>query len=128
VRRHNFTQKTKKEAFYRQGGRCAHCGDELDDMIDRAHHVVPDQASRGKRIDAFIETVENCVYLCLMCHDIVHDGAKMRHGATAPPSYYRHSHSASRGAHREWVARLERWIEARYDGSRKLRTGNRVLR
>lgn len=128
MRRHDFTRQIKEEAFFRQDGLCAHCGVPLDDLIDRAHHVVPAQASRGKHIDAFISTVDNCVYLCLMCHDIVHDGGRMRHGAMAPPSYYHHSHKEGRDAHNEWVARLDRLIRTRYQGSRQLRSRSRTLR
>ncbi len=128
VRHHNFTLKVKEEAFYRQGGLCAHCGEPLDDVIDRAHHVVPDQASRGKHIDAFLGTVDNCVYLCVMCHGVVHDGGRMRYGAMAPPSYYRHSHKDGRDAHNEWLGRLDRLIRTRYEGNRKSGSRNRTLR
>ncbi|MCW2086263.1 UNVERIFIED_ORG: hypothetical protein M2193_008438 [Bradyrhizobium japonicum] len=128
MRHHNFTSKVKEEALFRQGGLCAHCGEPLDDLIDRAHHVVPDQASRGKHIDAFLGTVDNCVYLCLMCHDVVHAGGRMRDGAVAPPSYYRHSHKDGRDAHNEWVARLDRLIRSRYNESGPLASRHRPLR
>lgn len=122
--RHNFTEAVKKEVLYRQGFVCACCGESLDDEIDRAHHVVPDQTRRGRPGDAFINSADNCVYLCLLCHDIVHDGGRMRYGPTAPPSYFRHSHARldeeadafvdDRDAHSVWVDRMDLLIARKY--------------
>lgn len=115
VRNFSFSDTVKGEVFQRQFNLCAHCGFELRDIEDRAHHVVPDQAgSYGTAVDAFISSAENCVYLCLLCHDAVHQGGKFRDGAMAPPSYFKYSHGHDRAAHDLWVMNLDRLIARKY--------------
>jgi 5-methylcytosine-specific restriction endonuclease McrA len=89
----NFKDTTKREAFKRQWNLCAHCGENLSDFFDHAHHVIPNQTGRaGNVADQFLRTVDNCVILCDTCHERVHHDGSYRTGAVAPPEYYPYSH------------------------------------
>ncbi|MEQ1831479.1 MAG: HNH endonuclease signature motif containing protein [Candidatus Eisenbacteria bacterium] len=78
-----FTARTKMAARLRQYGRCAGCGERLDDIEEHAHHVHP-HALGGA------DAVDNCVILCVNCHEHVHAGGGFRSGVVAPRSYYRY--------------------------------------
>jgi hypothetical protein len=115
ARHYNFTNIDKEAVFQRQSNLCACCGEDLRDTEDRAHHIIADQAGKDRlAFDAFIGTSDNCVYLCLLCHDVVHEGGRFRSGALAPPSYFKYSHGRERTAHDEWVMRLDQFIARKY--------------
>jgi hypothetical protein len=111
----HFSTWIRNEAFIRRGKRCACCGENLEDLWDNAHHVLPDQAGiPGATEDRFIASVENCVVLCSDCHYAVHDSGRYRNGPVAPPSYFRYSHGSDTGAHHAWAGRLDEMIERKY--------------
>lgn len=115
ARAFHFSKSTRSQAFFRQGKRCACCGEYLEDLWDNAHHVLPDQAGvPGAAEDSFIAGVDNCVVLCSDCHDAVHDSGRNRIGPVAPPSYFRFSHGSQTAAHLLWVRRLKALIERKF--------------
>jgi hypothetical protein len=106
-----FRSPVKFEARLRQVGRCAVCGEDLDDSDEEAHHVAPRQSGKPRDLGhAWLRTSDNCVVICGLCHGAVHQGSKFRFGAVAPPSYFRFSHGGDRTAHRLWADELERKI------------------
>ena len=112
----DFSRQVKQEAFQRQWNLCAHCGQDLRDLWDNAHHVVPDQAGKaGAAADGFLNGVDNCVVLCDLCHYAVHDSGRYRSGAVAPPTYYPYSHGRQSHQHLLWAIKLERLIEAKFE-------------
>jgi hypothetical protein len=103
-----FKEPTQDQARLRQDGRCAHCGENLDDLYEAAHHVIPNQSGNPRNPNhAWLTSVENCVVLCGDCHDIVHDGSRFRYGAVAPPSYFPFSHGENKAAHHVWIKEME---------------------
>lgn len=106
-----FSSEIKRRAFQRQRGRCAVCGDNLAEVEDRAHHVIPVQSGRRRTVGGeWMASEDNCVYLCHMCHDIVHEGGRFGTGAMAPPDYFRYSHGRDRAGHAAWAARVKPWF------------------
>jgi len=102
-----FKTPAQSQARLRQTGLCAHCGDSLDDTEEHAHHVVPNQSGNPRDPNhAWLASSENCVVLCHMCHERVHQDGRYRTGAVAPPSYFMHSHGNNASAHQVWVTRL----------------------
>jgi hypothetical protein len=100
-----FRSAAQSAARVRQLGRCARCGDSLDDVEEHAHHVIPNQSGNpGDPRHAWLRSADNCVVLCHTCHDVVHAGGRYRAGAVAPADYFTHSHGPDRAAHRNWVA------------------------
>ncbi|MFO1305434.1 MAG: HNH endonuclease signature motif containing protein [Burkholderiales bacterium] len=109
----DFHVGPKREARLRQEGRCALCGDVLDDLEEHAHHVIPNQSGDPRNpAHRWIATAENCVILCDMCHERVHADGRYRRGAVAPPSYYPHSHGSKASAHSAWAMVLDRRAKA----------------
>ena len=107
----NFSDTVKDQARLRQSHYevtyCAHCGCNLNDIEDRAHHVVPNQTGvKGCPEHAFLGMAVNCVYLCLTCHDRVHGNADFRNGAVAPATYFPFSHGVNKHAHKQWVTEI----------------------
>jgi len=91
TRSFDFKEDVKQEVIWRQSNLCAVCGKSLKNVEDNAHHVVPDQAGKpGSSVDTFLSKADNCVYVCYLCHQIVHAGGKTRLGAVAPPSYFKY--------------------------------------
>lgn len=78
-----FSEPTKRDARWRQHGRCAVCGEDLDWQEEFAHHVHPDALGGPDEAD-------NCAVLCRPCHERVHNDARFRTGIVAPPSYFRY--------------------------------------
>jgi hypothetical protein len=104
-----FALSVKTQARIRQAGMCAVCGSSLDDFVEHAHHVIPNQSgSSNDPSHAPLRSVDNCVVLCDLCHERVHENGRYRLGAVAPPSYYRFSHGRKFAAHGEWLAQLEK--------------------
>jgi 5-methylcytosine-specific restriction endonuclease McrA len=102
-----FKTPAQSEARLRQAGRCAQCGDSLDDEEEHAHHVVPNQSGNPRDPNhAWLASSENCVVLCHVCHGRVHQDGRTRTGAVAPPSYFKHSHGENTSAHLVWAKRL----------------------
>jgi len=106
-----FGEEERFHARLRQNGRCACCGENLDDLEENAHHVVPNQSGKQGNIShSWLSTVENCVVLCSACHYRVHEDGRYRVGAVAPPSYFPISHGGREALHKTWVAELEQRI------------------
>jgi hypothetical protein len=102
-----FDATAKQRARIRQQGRCALCGEDLADLFEHAHHVVPNQsANPSDPTHSWVRSVENCVILCDLCHDRVHQDGRFRIGAIAAPDYFGHSHGVNKMAHKGWVTRL----------------------
>ena len=103
----DFLASTRRRAHFRQHGLCAVCGENLEDLFDNAHHVIPNQSgTAGHAQHAWLREVDNCVVLCDACHDAVHDSGRFRNGATAPPSYFEFSHAGNKQLHEGWAAEL----------------------
>jgi 5-methylcytosine-specific restriction endonuclease McrA len=81
TRANEFSASTKREARLRQAGRWGCCGDDLTDLEEHAHHLIPVSAGGGPDAD-------NCVVLCDACHARVHYDGRFRSGIVAPPSYF----------------------------------------
>ena len=106
-----FSDKTKNAARLRQQEKCALDNEPLNDGIEHAHHVAPKQSGdKDNPNHAWIGSEENCVVLCEQCHKIAHDDAKWKKGATAPPSYFPHSHGSDLEAHKAWATELDKKI------------------
>ncbi len=104
-----FSTAVRDEAFARQEGHCACCGEPLDDQMDHAHHVIPNQSGRaGEAGHAWLASPDNCVVLCDLCHYRVHEDGRYRSGAVAPPEYFPHSQGDGARRHQEWVVGLRR--------------------
>ena len=105
----DFDQATRQSAFFRQWNRCAHCGRDLLNTEDHAHHVVPNQVGRpGSEADAWIRGTDNCVILCDTCHHRVHENGRYRFGAVASPASYPFTHGRQKKDHRDRVARMNK--------------------
>ena len=108
ARPYDFKDSVKTKARGRQKGMCALCGEDLDYMEEHAHHVVPNQSGNPANTKHdWLRSVDNCVIVCDMCHNRVHEDGKFQNGAVAPPSYYQHSHGKFKASHRKWVAMLD---------------------
>jgi 5-methylcytosine-specific restriction endonuclease McrA len=109
MRPFDFSPAVALQARLRQKGMCAHCGERLDDLEEHAHHVVPNQSGNPRNADhSWLASSDNCVVLCATCHYAAHEFGRYRHGAVAPPSFYRYSHGHDRKAHQVWAESLER--------------------
>ena len=109
----DFKEKVKTKARIRQQGMCALCGEDLADLEEHAHHVIPNQSGDpSNESHDWLRSAENCVIICDMCHDRVHENGKYQKGAVAPPSYYEHSHGKFADSHRSWVEKLEKDAES----------------
>src|SRR3982751_3350456 len=107
-RPYDFKDSVKGKARGRQHGMCALCGEELNDLVEHAHHVVPNQAGDpDKSSHDWLRSVDNCVIICEMCHERVHENGKYQMGAVAPPSYYPHSHGNFKASHRKCASLLD---------------------
>ena len=78
-----FTEATKREARWRQHGRCGVCGINLDWEMEYAHHVLPDVFDGPNHPD-------NCAILCEACHERVHYDGRFGSGFVAPREYFLH--------------------------------------
>lgn len=113
-RQFEFDTKVKDGAFFRQQQRCAHCGHSLLNVLDRAHHVIPNQSGRvNNPADDFLRTEDNCVYLCEECHKAAHEHGRFRNGAVALPDFYKHSHGHDLKKHKEWEGRILAYLRGR---------------
>ena len=104
----DFSPPTKKAAFLRQGNRCAVCGHDLSWCEDHAHHVIPNQAGDADDPnDMVLCSADNCVILCVCCHEAVHEFGRFRDGAVPPPDYYEYAHGRERIGHTAWEVRMK---------------------
>jgi 5-methylcytosine-specific restriction endonuclease McrA len=100
----DFKTPAQGNARARQMGLCAVCGEDLTDLSEHAHHVVPNQSGTPGHPDhAWLASPENCVVLCETCHERVHEDGRYRTGAVAPPDYFQYSHGKNQSAHTAWV-------------------------
>lgn len=103
----DFSDPTWFEARLRQGGVCARCGEDLTDLAEYGHHVVPNQSGKAGDPNHFwLRSADNCVVVCNDCHYRVHQDGRYNTGAVAPPEYYPHSHGNDEVAHRRWVGKM----------------------
>ncbi len=106
-RNFEFSEDVKRKAFFRQWNLCAHCGRSLVNVVDNAHHVLPNQVGSTKNAnDQWIRSVDNCVIICDQCHERVHEDGRYRTGATALPEYFPYSHGRQTLEHQSWVSRI----------------------
>jgi hypothetical protein len=104
----DFSSTTRFQARFRQLGACAVCAEDLDDLIEHGHHVIPNQSGTpGNLQHTWLRLAENCVIVCEECHLRVHQNGNFRSGAVAPPSYFTHSHGGNKKMHSAWAAELE---------------------
>ena len=108
----DFEHTTKAQAFMRQWNLCGHCGGNLSNLFDHAHHVIPNQTGRVTNPkDQFLRSIDNCVILCDLCHERVHQDGRYRTGAVAPAEYYPYSHGRQTPLHMLWVIRVNaEWL------------------
>lgn len=78
-----FSDAVKLKARWRQWDRCGVCGDPLYFSDEHAHHLKP-KAAGG------LNAVENCVMVCSMCHERVHNDGNYRSLIVAPKKYFRY--------------------------------------
>lgn len=103
----DFSDSVSNQAYFRQHGLCAVCGEELTDLEENAHHVIPNQTGiAGRKSDAWLAFEDNCVVLCKMCHYRVHEDGHYCNGATAPTDYFEYSHALDQAAHASWARRI----------------------
>jgi 5-methylcytosine-specific restriction endonuclease McrA len=108
----SFTDKIKTNSRIRQYGLCAICGDLLDDEYEHAHHVIPNQSGNpANPLHSWLKESDNCVVLCVPCHDRVHENGNYKVGAVAPPSYFKFSHGKDNLKHKLWLDEMN--IKAR---------------
>jgi 5-methylcytosine-specific restriction endonuclease McrA len=113
ARRFEFNINTKTLARLRQNGLCACCGEDLTDLEEHAHHVIPNQSVAATTRDfQWLSEVENCVVLCEPCHGRVHENSNFRYGAVAPPSYYPFVHGGNKQLFQAWAMQLGRRTRA----------------
>src|SRR4051812_15427391 len=64
---YEFTDQTKQEAFAREGGKCAWCGDKFTqaELADaKAHHITSVEAAKAQGWTAEqARSVDNCAYV-----------------------------------------------------------------
>lgn len=105
----DFPKHVRDDAFQRQDSLCAHCGESLVDLWDNAHHVMPNQTGRpNDPRDQWLREVDNCVVLCELCHERVHQDGHYIDGAVALPNAFPYSHGVDASAHSDWATRLLR--------------------
>jgi hypothetical protein len=108
-----FSESVKRQVFARQHGRCAFCGEGLNDLIENSemnsmhfHHVRPYQAEGGDEED-------NCVALCSTsyrgardgCHYHVHEEGRYGKGGVANAMEFDFSHGHDSAKHDNWLVR-----------------------
>lgn len=109
ARSFEFSDTVKREAFFRQWNLCAHCGVNLVDEYDNAHHILPNQAGNSDNKDHdWIRSADNCVILCNPCHDRVHGNGHFKNGPVAPPEYFPFSHGRQKFLHHSWANKMSR--------------------
>jgi hypothetical protein len=103
-----FSTPMKAQARLRQWGLCAKCGHSMNNSLEHAHHVVPDQIGRsGDPADVFLRSVDNCIVLCDGCHIAAHAHGDFRFGAVAPSDWFPYSHGKQEQAqHVLWGNRI----------------------
>ena len=107
-----FTAKTKEIARGRQDSLCAIDGESLNDREEHAHHVAPKQSGDPHNPDhSWIKESDNCVIVCVQCHERAHQDAKFKKGAFAPPSVFEYSHASDAAAHKSWATNMDKKIE-----------------
>jgi hypothetical protein len=107
-----FSESVQKQAWVRQSGCCAHCGDDLSTLYDEQgvgwsyHHIVKEQESSRLGSTDFHRSADNCAVLCDDCHYVAHDGGRYRHDYITDPSYFGHLHTEQDAADRaRWEQR-----------------------
>jgi len=104
----DFKEPVQGQARIRQQALCACCGEDLDDLLEHAHHVIPNQSGDPRNPNhAWLSSVQNCVVVCNDCHNRVHENGRWARGAVAPPHYFSHSHGNNSAAHKVWSQELE---------------------
>jgi 5-methylcytosine-specific restriction endonuclease McrA len=76
-----FSASTRMMARIRQRGRCAVCGDGLDNIEEFAHHLDPRSLGGAGSVD-------NCAIVCRDCHYIVHAHGRYRTRIVAARNYF----------------------------------------
>lgn len=76
----------------------------LVDVMDNAHHVVPNQVGKASNPEhSWIQGVDNCVVLCESCHYAAHEYGRYKAGAVPAPDFYPYSHGRETDKHRTWL-------------------------
>ena len=94
----SFSNLTKNQARFRQRGKCAHCGQSLNELDESAHYLLRENFGGPDK-------EENCVILCQGCHSTVHNNASFQSSYLAPLSHFpyaniygSHPHTQARAA------------------------------
>ncbi len=95
----SFSNLTKYKARFRQWGKCALCGESLDNIEEFAHHLWPESQGGPDKED-------NCVILCGNCHYRVHNDGNYRSCIVAPLSYFPYANI--HGGHKPTPSRATR--------------------
>lgn len=128
----SFNEETRQQAYYRQHGKCAHCGDGLEDQLDNGHHVLANQeGDRRDKKDQFLRKSDNCVMLCEPCHEMAHGDRKYA-SVNAPPEWFPYSHGGDPAEHKAWAdrvnAEMQRLDERKVDRAEKSRSAQALIR
>jgi 5-methylcytosine-specific restriction endonuclease McrA len=110
-----FSENVKSEVFVRQKGRCALCGDGLNELLEDTamqaihfHHIHPKSADGD-------DSAWNCVALCSDrypakgasskdgCHYRVHADGRYKSGFVADREMFVFSHGHEDAVHEAWV-------------------------
>jgi hypothetical protein len=83
----DFKNPVQGQTRLRQEGLCACCGESLDDLEELRITVVPNHTENLRNPNhAWLSSVQNCVVLCVECHDRVHENGRYAKGVVAPPN------------------------------------------
>jgi 5-methylcytosine-specific restriction endonuclease McrA len=74
-----FPDWVKNQAIGRQDGKCGDCGEDLEEVIFHAHHLL-------RQADGGDDSLDNCVMLCEECHYAAHNYGNYRQPIQLSPS------------------------------------------
>ncbi len=95
----SFSNLTKLQARLRQRGKCALCGQSLNETEESAHYLLRENCGGADK-------EENCVVLCQSCHPVVHNNASFQSCYVSPMAYFPNANIY--GSHRPTPARAVR--------------------
>jgi hypothetical protein len=77
----SFSNLTKSQARLRQRGKCAQCGESLNETEEAAHYLLR-ESSGGE------DKEQNCIILGQNCHSAVHGNANFHTSYITPVGHF----------------------------------------
>lgn len=103
----DFGWTVRSLARLRQRGLCACCGEDLDDVEEHPHCVLPDPGGAGAPANGWLSSADNCVILCPACDARVQRGESLcSDSLDTLPGDFVHSHGSDRRRHNAWAVQL----------------------